>query len=132
MPYGRAGVFLSVYGVEATLHGLARIFEFAGRVAPTVIQGEEMSIQWLFDVIEDRKKNPSEKSYTTSLFNEGLPKIAQKVGEEGTEVVVAALAQEDQRLIEEVADLTYHTLVLLAARGLTPAHIIAELEKRHK
>jgi phosphoribosyl-ATP pyrophosphohydrolase len=91
-----------------------------------------MSIQWLFDVIEDRKKNPSEKSYTTNLFNEGLPKIAQKVGEEGTEVVVAALAQGDQRLIEEVADLTYHTLVLLSARGLTPAHITAELEKRHK
>ena len=91
-----------------------------------------MSIHWLFDVIEDRKKNPSEKSYTTSLFNEGLPKIAQKVGEEGTEVVVAALAQEDQRLIEEVADLTYHTLVLLSARGLTPADVMAELEKRHK
>lgn len=91
-----------------------------------------MSIQWLFDVIEERKKNPSEKSYTTSLFNEGLPKIAQKVGEEGTEVVVAALTQEDQRLIEEVADLTYHTLVLLAARGLTLAHVITELEKRHK
>ena len=91
-----------------------------------------MSIQWLFDVIEDRKKNPSEKSYTASLFNEGLPRIAQKVGEEGTEVVVAALAQEDQRLIEEMADLTYHTLVLLAARGLTPADVIAELEKRHK
>ena len=91
-----------------------------------------MSVQWLFDVIEDRKKNPSEKSYTTRLFNEGLPKIAQKVGEEGTEVVVAALAQDDQRLIEEVADLTYHTLVLLSARGLTPANIVAELEKRHK
>lgn len=91
-----------------------------------------MSIQWLFDVIEDRKKNPSEKSYTTSLFNEGLPKIAQKVGEEGTEVVVAALAQEDQRLIEEIADLTYHMLVLLAARGLTPTHVVAELEKRHR
>ena len=91
-----------------------------------------MSIQWLFDIIENRKNNPTEKSYTSSLFAEGLPKIAQKVGEEGTEVVVAALAQEDQRLIEEVADLTYHTLVLLAARGLTPAHIVAELEKRHR
>ena len=91
-----------------------------------------MNIHSLFDIIEDRKKNPNEKSYTTSLFNEGLPKIAQKVGEEGTEVVVAALAQEDQRLIEEVADLTFHTLVLLSARGLTPAHILAELEKRHK
>ena len=91
-----------------------------------------MTIQWLFDVIQDRKQNPSEKSYTASLFNDGLPKIAQKVGEEGTEVVVAALAQNDQRLIEEVADLTYHVLVLLAARGLTPADVVAELEKRHK
>jgi phosphoribosyl-ATP pyrophosphohydrolase len=91
-----------------------------------------MSIQWLFDVIEDRKKNPTGKSYTASLFAEGLPRIAQKVGEEGTEVVVAALAQEDQRLIEEVADLTYHTLVLLSARGLSPAHVVAELEKRHR
>ncbi|MFZ5819343.1 MAG: phosphoribosyl-ATP diphosphatase [Chloroflexota bacterium] len=91
-----------------------------------------MSIQWLFDVIQDRKQNPTEKSYTSSLFAEGLPKIAQKVGEEGTEVVVAALAQDDARLVEEVADLAYHTLVLLAARGLTPAHVLAELEKRHK
>lgn len=91
-----------------------------------------MSIQWLFDVIEDRKNNPTEKSYTASLFADGLPKIAQKVGEEGTEVVIAALAQDDRRLIEEVADLTFHTLVLLSARGLTLVDIIAELEKRHK
>ena len=90
-----------------------------------------MSIQWLFDVIESRKHNPTETSYTSSLFTEGLPKIAQKVGEEGTEVVVAALAQDDRRLIEEVADLTYHTLVLLAARDLKLQDIIAELEKRH-
>ena len=91
-----------------------------------------MSIQWLFDVIEDRKNNPTEKSYTASLFAEGLPKIAQKVGEEGTEVVVAALAQDDQRLIEEVADLTFHTLVLLSARGLSPADVLSVLEKRHR
>ena len=91
-----------------------------------------MSVQWLFDVIESRRQNPSDKSYTSSLFAGGMPKIAQKVGEEGTEVVVAALAQDDQRLIEEVADLTYHTLVLLAARGLKIEDIVAELEKRHK
>ena len=91
-----------------------------------------MSLQWLFQVIEDRKKNPSEKSYTASLFREGLPKIAQKVGEEGTEVVVAALAQDDDRLISEVADLTYHTLVLLAARGIDPGQVLVELEKRHR
>ena len=91
-----------------------------------------MSIQWLFDVIQSRRENPSDKSYTSSLLSEGLPKIVQKVGEEGTGVVVAALAQENQRLIEEVADLTYHTLVLLSARGLTPAAVSAELEKRHR
>jgi phosphoribosyl-ATP pyrophosphohydrolase len=91
-----------------------------------------MSIQWLFDVIQSRKENPLEGSYTSSLFAEGLPKIAQKVGEEGTEAVVAALAQDDRRLIEEVADLTYHTLVLLAARGLTIEDILTELERRHK
>ena len=91
-----------------------------------------MSIQWLFDVIEERKTNPHEGSYTSSLFQEGLTKIAQKVGEEGTEVVVAALAQDNQRLIEEVADLTYHTLVLLSARGLTPEQVFTELGNRHR
>ena len=91
-----------------------------------------MSIQWLFDVIEDRKNNLVEKSYTSSLFAAGLQKIAQKVGEEATEVVVAGLAQDDQRLIEEVADLTFHTLVLLSARRLSPEQINDELVKRHK
>jgi phosphoribosyl-ATP pyrophosphohydrolase len=91
-----------------------------------------MSVQWLFNLIEDRKANPIEKSYTSSLFADGLTKIAQKVGEEGTEVVIAALAQDDQRLVEEIADLTYHTLVLLSVRGLTPAHILEELKKRHR
>jgi phosphoribosyl-ATP pyrophosphohydrolase len=91
-----------------------------------------MSIQWLYDVIESRRQHPTEQSYTSSLFAAGLPKIAQKVGEEGTEVVVAALAQDNQRLIEEVADLTYHTLVLLAARGLKLEDILTELEKRHR
>lgn len=91
-----------------------------------------MSIQWLFEVIEDRKNNPSEKSYTASLFKEGISKIAQKVGEEGTEVVVAALVQSDERLIEEAADLTYHMLVMLSARGIQPNQVLAELERRHR
>src|SRR4029453_11447049 len=91
-----------------------------------------MSIQWLDDVIVSRRQNPTEQSYTSRLFAEGLPGIAQKVGEEGTEVVVAALAQDNQRLIEEVADLTYHTLVLLAARSLQIQDVLDELEKRHQ
>jgi phosphoribosyl-ATP pyrophosphohydrolase len=91
-----------------------------------------MSVQWLFDVIQERKENPSAGSYTSSLFAEGLPKISQKVGEEASEVIVAALAQDDQRLIEEVADLTYHTLALLAERNLSLSDVLAELEHRHK
>ncbi|HLC02357.1 MAG TPA: phosphoribosyl-ATP diphosphatase [Anaerolineales bacterium] len=91
-----------------------------------------MSLQWLFDVIQDRKSNPSETSYTSSLFAAGLPKIAQKVGEESVEVVAAGLVQDDQRLVEEVADLAFHTLVLLSARGLSPSHVVAELLRRHK
>ena len=91
-----------------------------------------MSIQWLFDIIEERNNNPTEQSYTASLLAEGLPKIAQKVGEEGTEVVVAALSQNDERVIEEIADLTYHILVLLSARRLTPSLVLAELENRHR
>jgi len=91
-----------------------------------------MNLDELFDIIRDRKQNPKPGSYTNSLFEEGLPLIAQKVGEEGTEVVVAALVQEDTRLVEEIADLAYHTLVLMAARGLTPQDVLAELEKRHR
>jgi phosphoribosyl-ATP pyrophosphohydrolase len=91
-----------------------------------------MSLNDLYTTILNRKENPSEGSYTSSLFASGLPRIAQKVGEEGTEVVVAALAQEDARLVEELADLAYHSLVLMAARGIRPEQVLAELEKRRR
>jgi phosphoribosyl-ATP pyrophosphohydrolase len=91
-----------------------------------------MSLNALYETILDRKEHPSESSYTSSLFTKGLPRIAQKVGEEGTEVVVAALSQENARLIEEIADLTYHVLVLMAAKGVTPQDVAIELEKRKK
>jgi phosphoribosyl-ATP pyrophosphohydrolase len=91
-----------------------------------------MNILELYNVILDRKTNPKPGSYTNSLFDEGLPRMAQKVGEEGTEVVVAALSQDNERLIEEIADLTYHVLALMAAKGLSPDDIEQELEKRHK
>jgi phosphoribosyl-ATP pyrophosphohydrolase len=91
-----------------------------------------MTLDNLYQLILERKNNPKPGSYTNSLFDSGLPRMAQKVGEEGTEVVVAALAQENARLVEEIADLTYHTLVLMVAKGLTPADILVELKKRHK
>jgi phosphoribosyl-ATP pyrophosphohydrolase len=86
----------------------------------------------LFEIIENRKANPSEKSYTASLFAEGEDRICQKVGEEAVEVIIAAKGQGDQRIIEEVSDLFYHTLVLLSAKGLTLADIEEELRKRHQ
>lgn len=91
-----------------------------------------MALNELYKTILDRKENPSESSYTSSLFKKGLPRIAQKVGEEGTEVVVAALAQENERLLEEIADLTYHVLVLMVAKGISPDDVVAELAKRKK
>ncbi|MCS6993655.1 MAG: phosphoribosyl-ATP diphosphatase [Anaerolineales bacterium] len=91
-----------------------------------------MTLDDLYATILDRKINPKPGSYTNSLFDAGLPRIAQKVGEEGTEVVVAALAQENSRLVEEIADLTYHVLVLMAARGLTLQQVLDELARRHR
>ncbi len=89
-------------------------------------------LRHLETVIADRKANPEQGSYTSALFGEGLNKISQKVGEESTETIVAALGQSDDRVVSEVADLMYHTLVLLAARGLTLADVERELERRHK
>jgi phosphoribosyl-ATP pyrophosphohydrolase len=91
-----------------------------------------MNLSDLYTFLLERKTNPKPGSYTNSLFEEGLPRMAQKVGEEGVEVAVAALAQEDQRLVEEIADLAYHTLVLMVARGITPEQILTELEQRHR
>jgi phosphoribosyl-ATP pyrophosphohydrolase len=91
-----------------------------------------MALNELYATILDRKEHPSEGSYTSSLFNKGLPRMAQKVGEEGTEVVVAALSQENARLVEELADLAYHVLVLMVAKGVTPEDVAAELAKRKK
>lgn len=85
----------------------------------------------LVALIADRKVNPQANSYTTQLLSQPS-QVAQKVGEEATEVVIAALTQADQRVIEEMADLIYHSLVLLETRDLRWAAVVAELEKRHR
>ena len=83
----------------------------------------------VFAIIEDRKANPKQGSYTTRLFDEGEDEIVKKIGEEAVEVILAAKGQGDDRVISELADLTYHCLVLLAQRGLTPGDVAAELER---
>jgi len=85
----------------------------------------------LTQIIADRQANPQPGSYTNQLLADP-PKAAQKVGEEAAEVIVAALAQSDERLADEMADLFYHSLVLLQSRGLSLADVLAVLEKRHK
>ncbi|MGB9672521.1 MAG: phosphoribosyl-ATP diphosphatase [Anaerolineales bacterium] len=91
-----------------------------------------MRIAELYQIIKDRQNNPTEKSYTASLIDQGIGRVAQKVGEESSEVMVAALMESDQRLIEEIADLTYHVLVLMALREITPQDIQSELERRRR
>jgi len=81
-------------------------------------------------VIQDRKANPRPGSYTRQLLDAGMPRILKKVGEEAVEVIVAAQSESDERLVSEVADLTYHALVLLAARELSWTEVEAELKRR--
>lgn len=86
----------------------------------------------LEQVIRDRKANPTEKSYTASLFAKGINKIAQKVGEEAVEVVIEAKDDNDHLFLNESADLLFHYLILLQAKGFTLADVTAVLKERHK
>lgn len=83
-------------------------------------------------IIAERRAHPREDSYTNQLFDKGRNKIAQKVGEEAVEVIVAALGQGREEQIAELSDLLYHTLVLMADLGLTLDDVRAELERRHR
>jgi phosphoribosyl-ATP pyrophosphohydrolase len=82
-------------------------------------------------IIHDRQQNPKPGSYTNQLFDDGISRIAQKVGEEATEVVVATLSQGRDLQIGELSDLFYHTLVLMAYQGITLDEVYAELQQRH-
>ena len=86
----------------------------------------------LYDLIEDRKMHPVEKSYTNYLLNEGIDKICKKVGEEATETVIAAKNTSKEDLIGEIGDLYYHVLVLMNAYGLTVDDVLEKLKERHK
>jgi phosphoribosyl-ATP pyrophosphohydrolase/phosphoribosyl-AMP cyclohydrolase len=89
-------------------------------------------LNYLKSTIRDRKNNPSEKSYTASLFEKGTNKIAQKVGEEAVELVIEAMDSNDDLFKGEAADLLFHYLVLLEQRGIDFDEIIEVLRKRHK
>lgn len=83
-------------------------------------------------VIADRKSNPTDQSYTASLFKNGINKIAQKVGEEAVEVVIEAKDNDNNLFLNESADLLYHYLILLQAKGFYLKDVEAVLKKRHR
>ncbi len=89
-------------------------------------------LSFLQDLIEKRKLEMPEGSYTTSLFAKGTRKITQKVGEEAVETIIGAMANDDENFIYESADLVYHLMVLLTHKGFRIEDIAKELEKRHK
>jgi phosphoribosyl-ATP pyrophosphohydrolase len=98
--------------------------------APRIGLGRQL--EKLYDVIQSRKQERPEGSYTSYLFDEGLDKILKKLGEETTETIVAAKNVDHQRFVGEVSDLIYHLLVLLVERDTRLTEISAELARRHE
>ena len=99
-----------------------------------VFQSEErseFSYEGLMELIRGRKTNPQDGSYTTYLFNKGLDKILKKVGEESTEVIIAAKAEDKKETVYEIADLAYHIMVLMVETGISLDDIRDELAARH-
>ncbi len=100
----------------------------------TVLESEEapaFSVQGLYEMLEGRKTNPQEGSYTTYLFQKGIDKILKKVGEEATEVIIAGKANDKAEAIYEISDLMYHVMVLMIEMGISVDDILTELASRH-
>lgn len=99
-----------------------------------VYQSEEKSdftLDALMELIRGRKTNPQEGSYTTYLFQKGLDKILKKIGEESTEVIIAAKDDDPKETIYEISDLVYHVMVMMIQQGISLADIRRELASRH-
>lgn len=95
-------------------------------------KNEQWDLHSLEDIIYERKTNPSKSSYTTSLFESGLNKIAQKVGEEAVELIIEAKDNNETLFLNEAADLMFHYLVLLREKGYSFEQVLDVLRKRHK
>ena len=100
---------------------------------PVYVSDELKQFTWqgLYELIEGRKTNPKEGSYTTYLFDKGLEKILKKVGEESTEVIIAGSKRDKEETVYEISDLAYHVMVLMIELGISVEDITKELEKRH-
>ncbi|MDO5302509.1 MAG: bifunctional phosphoribosyl-AMP cyclohydrolase/phosphoribosyl-ATP diphosphatase HisIE [Clostridia bacterium] len=91
----------------------------------------EFSLQGLYELLEGRKDERPEDSYTTYLFDKGIDKILKKVGEECTEVIIAAKADDKAETVYELADLAYHAMVLMVEMGISVEDVHRELQSRH-
>ena len=100
---------------------------------PVYVSDELKQFTWegLYHLIEGRKTDPKEGSYTSYLFDKGLEKILKKVGEESTEVIIAGSKRDKEETVFEISDLAYHVLVLMIELGISVEDITRELEKRH-
>jgi len=87
-------------------------------------------LQAIYQVIRERKVNPAETSYTSSLMAKGIDKVLKKVGEEAAELIIAGKGGERQEIVYETADLLFHTLVLLGFYGIEPEEVYGELRRR--
>ena len=90
------------------------------------------TIKGLYEVIENRKENPEEGSYTCYLFDKGLDKILKKGGEECAEMIIASKNEDKDELIGEICDLVYHTMVLMVEKGVSVDEVAEILEKRRQ
>jgi len=95
-------------------------------------KNDNWSLNALENIIKDRKENPVKGSYTTSLFESGLNKVAQKVGEEAVELIIEAKDNNKELFLNEAADLMYHYLVLLTEKGFSLDQVLGILKNRHK
>lgn len=91
-----------------------------------------MTLEKLYQIIQARKKNMPEDSYVASLFRDGNDRIIQKIGEEATEVIIAAKNESNKRLISEIADMFFHTLILLSAKKISIKEVLDEMEQRRR
>jgi phosphoribosyl-AMP cyclohydrolase / phosphoribosyl-ATP pyrophosphohydrolase len=95
-------------------------------------ENSDWNLETLEAIIKERKANPTEGSYTSKLLNSGINKVAQKVGEEAVELVIESKDDNRDLFLGEAADLMYHYLVLLTAKGFSLSDVLAVLQKRHK
>lgn len=95
------------------------------------VENSDFSISSLASLIKERKRNPKDGSYTNYLFEKGLDKILKKIGEESSEVIIGAKNNDKEETIYEIADLTYHILVLMSQMGILTDEVLSELKSRH-